>query len=881
MSRYDQQLHGYQHGHQLLSGTIKLPKTDQDLVDRLSDVAGPLGPGERFSPYLTCYPLPSGTHYVVARTWQDLDAPRAGCVRTRSLLVSMADWMKFDDVATLVELVTRVGPDRIAERGVPIATVVAPLPPVDILQGTELLEALFLEDRVPIVVFDAERPDTIAVRLLTAFWPAFRRNFSVSTFCRSPRMIARRSFDLVFAPKDSRSRFGDWQGRRIDGRRREPARHPWSGKIVDHVFRSPKPSLRSLDVLGEMSRDDMGSEAALRVSLLWDELQRKLETAPNAALGLLDIANTRSTRNVQAIRALEPALAHAARSATTSMAPNDAWRFLGALTDKLGDLRLTLSAAKSIRSAAVDLAAAHPSETIEKLSTFVGNEQREMLVSAAGEGLARVLGAEIANRLQNLDGSDLLGLMLASPTLAESGLRRYPAFSTSIAEALKHADAHVRDEARRRLLRLLVEDEHVDPARILIADLDETQLIAEARHLYEANRLGSEHMREVVVERAREANAVEEVREAVVAFGEEVGVDEMVALMVHPNAADFAWTLATSQLSFERRLALVLRLVRLASAGDLRSMLGEGRKVTATLDLLERGVGGNTDALCKIAANVPMEPEALVDLTLRILPSLKGHAAAELAEHALDAALPHDLESVWSSAIEILLGKTDSELNGVRAMRLGLERGVSSAAASRNLIAFNRAPTVVRKNILMAVEEMAGNLIGRYQLDLSLEAVEAAASILWDSEAMNPGARLRASASLLPFLLDARDVPASPLIASAFPPVYWELRRESAPDFLSFVFIFLDWDKCKSARRRLIDAFLRSDWRPTDIALAAARAGDAERILRRVSRGSGGERAIKEIEQGLKLIPTPWRQQVRTAIREIDPKGSPLQAWDE
>ena len=79
---FDQQLHGYRHGHELLSGTLRLPPRDQDLVDRLSDVAGPLGPGERFAPYLTCYPLLSLTHYVVARTWQDLTAPRAGCVRT-------------------------------------------------------------------------------------------------------------------------------------------------------------------------------------------------------------------------------------------------------------------------------------------------------------------------------------------------------------------------------------------------------------------------------------------------------------------------------------------------------------------------------------------------------------------------------------------------------------------------------------------------------------------------------------------------------------------------------------------------------------------------------------------------------------------------------
>ena len=54
MTILDQQLHGYRNGHQLLSSSAKLSKADQDLVDRLSDVAGPLRPGEHFDSYLTC-----------------------------------------------------------------------------------------------------------------------------------------------------------------------------------------------------------------------------------------------------------------------------------------------------------------------------------------------------------------------------------------------------------------------------------------------------------------------------------------------------------------------------------------------------------------------------------------------------------------------------------------------------------------------------------------------------------------------------------------------------------------------------------------------------------------------------------------------------------
>ena len=85
----ERQVHGYRQGHQLLAASAQLPKEDQSVIDRLSDVAGPLRPRERFESYLTAYPLPSGESFVLARTWQDLTVARAGCVRTLSLILSL------------------------------------------------------------------------------------------------------------------------------------------------------------------------------------------------------------------------------------------------------------------------------------------------------------------------------------------------------------------------------------------------------------------------------------------------------------------------------------------------------------------------------------------------------------------------------------------------------------------------------------------------------------------------------------------------------------------------------------------------------------------------------------------------------------------------
>jgi hypothetical protein len=75
---------------------------------------------------------------------------------------------------------------------------------------------------------------------------------------------------------------------------------------------------------GEMASEGVGSQSELRVSLLWDDLRRKLPTSPTAALGMLDIAHTRKVRQVDLIRELEPALARSASMATTMMEAEDA-----------------------------------------------------------------------------------------------------------------------------------------------------------------------------------------------------------------------------------------------------------------------------------------------------------------------------------------------------------------------------------------------------------------------------------------------------------------------------------------------------------------------------------------------------------------------------
>ncbi|WBH16491.1 GAP1-N1 domain-containing protein [Sphingomonas radiodurans] len=864
----DQQLHGYRHGHELLSGTIRLPARDQDLVDRLSDIAGPIGPGEKFAPYLTCYPLPSGTHYVVARTWLDAAVPRAGCVRTRSLIIAMSDWVGLADPAAMARAATDAGPTDPGRQLMLPAAAATALPPAQ-GPGVELVEALFLEDSVPIAVFGAATPELLAIRILTAIWPAMRGQFTVSTFSNSPRTIAKRSFDLVFAPVGARSRFTDWKGRRVDGKRVTPSRHHWSDRIANEVFQSPHPSLLGLDVFGEMVVDERGSRDALRLSLLWEELAGKIEAEPHAALGLLDIANTRPARRSALIDRLTPTLAAAAKSAGSHMPAADAWRFLQVLIGKLGETRWQLSLARSVRSTTAKLAGRSPLEAVAAIPGLLHEKGGDFLIGGLANGIARTRPFNpTAAALAQLPPAEVLRVVLAAQDLTATALGEDVGLDLPLASGIETAPPAQRSEAFRRFQQHLVEDRHAVLLRALIADAAGDVVVAEARRLAATNRLQRAAINDVLVEAARRSGTVTDVRDIASGVQQGNATDRMLRALLDPTAADVDWILASLPKDDPRRTALLVDTLAAASQDQLRSIVAKPNVLTQIISLLG-STKAEAEVLARIAETVPLQAEVSVPLVVRILSALPTKRSSALAAMAVEKALSRNIGADRDKTLATLIGHAGPALDPAGTMRTGLASNIPAELASRNLALFDSCGPVTRAGFLRHPEVLAETIMARHVVDLSYNAAEAAGRLLWDSEMVNKRGYVRASAALLHFLMQQRGVSASPLIAAAFPSVYRELQKDSIPDFLAFVFIFLDWDRCKIARGDLAEAFLSSQWRARDIALAAARTGDAERILHNIARRQGGAAALSSMQRELEMIPDAWRSQVRKTIKDV------------
>ncbi len=861
MFRIQSQVHGYRQGHQLLSSSIALPKTDQATIDQLSDVAGPLRPGENFDPYLSGYPLPSGDHYVMARTWQDLMIRRAGCVRTLSFVVPMAEWIEIEPATLIGALDGHSFPDAASTIAIGSGER-ALLPPLASFDPDELLEAMFLEDPKPIVLFDASDPDLLATRLLTAFWPQLRASYAFSTFALSPRKIGGRFFDLVLAPADARARFVDWPGRRLDARTSSRQRHRWTESLVTRVFENPTPEL-----LGDRERRFLANAptpaAGLRMALRWQELQDGLVETPTNILGLLDLVIT--ARDPVVSRQLASELNRAVERVVNKATPTAAWMFLIALSRKLASLDLPTSG-HDVSAGVRSLTRRAPIETTAILDDPVKLTEAESLLP------------EIADTLAELPISlTEVALSQGREHLLARFVTESPAFARTLIGSTKLLDRLVASTpslpnglavcVRSSILPLLVKEESVGFAQTLISSLNEHELLEEAS-LVASLTSAPLGLGQAIALRARAEQLIPRLRSHLLELPSSHSRDELIRATLVSTIEDVRWLLLDDLRSDVFQKSVLLELLRAIPEDSFRALARD--RMTAER-ILEEVPEDAMDILARLALDSSLPLGRIVSILRRITPELDHEQARNAARFALDRCLRDPFDGDEITSVVAFLDVLGPDLDGTKAVRIGLNRDVRSDVVNRNMRAFDGCGSTARSCIVQANEEMAIALTKRRQLDLDQPAAEAAARLMSDAHRQDLEGALRADGTLLPTLMSADRCPVSSIIAVAFPPIYRELAREEedVPEILKFV-PFVDWDRCKTARRELVDAFMRSQtWNASDLALTACRASEVRRIIRRAAKSHKGADYVRRIEDDLNRLPLGCRQMVSLEIANV------------
>lgn len=875
------QIHGYKQGHQLLSTSIQLADVDQDVVNRLSDLTGPLRPRESFLPYLTAYPLPSETYYVLARTFQDLRSSRSGCVRTKSVFVPMEQWERMESFHDVLPGLVCPEPNHIAvgrevalgERSV--------LETVEDGRMPQLLDAIFA-DRRPVVMFDCAESEAVAIRLMLALWPAVRRRFCVCTFALGPRSLGNRFFDLVFAPLSARSRFVGSGHRHLGGsdRLRSSPGDPdssWADSVAFRVFRSDDPSLMGLDPIGFFQLEEGRDRTTLRVVSLWNELASRTKTTPTAVLGMLDIVRTRKGMRDNILWSdLEETVLKAIKRARLELPVEAAWEFMFALAAKLEGDWASRIVRERIEEGACRLALRDAGQAVLALTVDTSRRSgSKQVVKGLADGLSQSLVfSNLAQELAALPRFALAHLMTLSVRFGTEVVKAANGGCSPWGDILLGA-FEAADEVESRVIRLqtLTDGEgfvleHAVPR--MLAGMNGAELGELVVDALRSRRSSTVVLNRLFWKAASERGNGAVVRDAVMEKSEGAEADGFILETLALSRSDVKW-LASRKDDEHRANRLLRALLTKADDEDVRSMSQEmARRVVG---LLRTDVDASKREIVRVLTTDVIRDQEALDVGFQTLLVLsREDARIELGQWILGVAM--SVAHPDDERVSVVLADFGAGFEGADLVRMATSNLDSGGRVGANLAALDAGPCGLRKQVVREVEGLSRTLVERQQENLGGRGYGAWASLIrdWKKETHSDG-QTRVASLVFRFALELEKEAVSALIIETFPIAYKSLPRtgkyrrrgglsaSSAP--YGWRLGLGDWDDSrKRAINELVRAFMNSKWPPADLIIAALESGVERKVIRQVRERPRGRRYIDEIRSDAQRL----RKGTRTRV---------------
>lgn len=861
-----QQLHGYRKGHQLLSSSVRLSDGDQDTVDRLSDISGPLGPSEQFEPYLTTYPLPSGSHYVIARSFQDLDATRDGCVLTRSVLLSTADWVHLEGLAGILAILDDT-PSRLAVSQIHVRSG-GPVPKtVHDSRLPELVALLFLDKRRPVVFFAALDAETIAVRLLVALWPALRRKFSICTYALAPRWIGPSYFDLMFAPISAGLRFTETPVHAVGAKVSVPpdSIHRWAKSTAAIIFQSDVPFLAAHDPLGVLSRDVVGDEAELRVALLWNDLVSRSRESPTAVLGMLDILNARGTAYRDIWKEIEPAVVGALDVAETRLSTEKAWKYLFALEAKFGEHQAPEALLARIEGAAHRLARQDPRCALARLAEHTRRDLGlpTRILTGLADGIAESESFhDLPAWLEPIPAPTVLQLVLSSQEMiagvAHALVAHKGSWSKVMSRVFEVPERTTRDRLRRALFLAMGRRATPSVVSALLRGVSGKELIGIVGDSGTQTGFADSELDAVFVQAANDAGVMQLLRDVLVRQFTSSEADRILLATLSFEVGDIMWLQAHRENRL-RASRLLGALVDGASDAEIAQVCSERHIALRVLRLLDVHSDTHVDALGRVLTLADLDVHETIDVGLRVLPQVRNDREislnARILRQSLAEAHPDD------ERVRRVLEECGPRVSSEDLVGFATASAATSPRVARNLMALNSASSTLRDRVVHEVDELSEQLVRRARENLGSEAYSAWAEMIGDAKRDSHDVGVAAASTALRFGLQSADLPVSALVVRAFPIVYRELQDLNSVEIDDWV---SDWNALapfsgRGGKRRrriraqlaklLVDSFVRSIWPPADLLVAAIGAGVQKKVLGRVRRRYPSRQYLVDIEE--------------------------------
>jgi len=494
------------------------------------------------------------------------------------------------------------------------------------------------------------------------------------------------------------------------------------------------------------------------------------------------------------------------------------------------------------------------------------------VTAGIGDGLAKLSdSSEILTLASSLRAEDELRLLAYSRPWSLTVMRATEvtppdAWTEMLANALQYPDGDLRAKARRNVVPLLRIPAHAALLAAMLREIENEVLFSVVEQIRDATQFTVVEFDEPLRRAARGTEGMLGLRRAILKSEPSPASDRFLLATIRPNANDIEWLLREKGLTGRRRLTLLNVLLSKTSERDLQSLMQNeslSEQIEATL-VEDLQMTAAQLARVLISGNVPVE--RLLRNGCLVLPLIENGLKADLALRMLTLGLS-SAGSSENAALEELLSESVSFLDPHRLIALAIPWNAPQQRVSDNVVLLDRANSEIRTGVLGGIEELSDRLVTRGHETISNELVLAWAHLLSDSGGVNQRAQTNAAGSVLSFALEERGKPVGPLIVVAFPIVYAALRAGGETPGL-FSFFFTDWDRCKTARKNIAQAFLNSIWPATDLIKAVEPTGDLSQVFSRLLREHDGESFLMRLRHDVSKLPTRERGRMEAIINE-------------
>lgn len=838
-----QLLHGYRHGHELLASSLRLEKKALEIVRRLSDLSGMLPNKLQIPPYFCGYHLEDTQFYVFSQTWLDESSSRAGCVFTHSLLVPSDLWISTSP-RTFISKFRKPDKDFIPYTKAMDWEQKFFLPPgsnplLDSQIFDEFVRKYFVDGVKPIVWFDTGAPEIICWSIVESLWPSLRRRFGFCTFSLQPRGESESIFDIYFAPVNVSSRFQKLPNVNILPSIGSDNSHPWIATWRNHVLNRSNLSVDEMELIAVLN----DSPTELPKVFLFSEILSDPNSTFFGMLGALDLLDSIGTQSNQCIRqknlVFERLCLLLPQLSETSV--EEKFQMI-----RLIDMRLSKPAFQEIDNRFVDFFALmakriiveDPLKFFKSLEDLNIEEQRAVIM----KGYVLAVLDLVSNQAQFID------LLLGMPNI-ERIVRVYPDLIEPIAQLYFEGESKVKSlylqcisstaplaslHLLKRLLPLLRTPLNLDELKDLLF-LVPSDSVAEILTQVSGNEMLFNSCLDSHVFKEFIANHKNESRQWISSSGL-ISCSLSNKILAH---------------TYERSIADAEKLIEEFSKGAIARetlnefvngislseedkswfaiLLGSNRSFFVWMcdeelpyvnDAIFYFLAFNLAAfpfsfqmcfLQKVMKNEKIVDPFVANLAARTVLGLSIRYC-EKSEGKLESLVGSEWYQKWltkSSAAEVL-EVFESELNNMSEDLTIIWHWMNTQQRS----------LMLRRDNLTS--DMIDMLIASCRVDWLPEYTKSWCALLQKFLKGDKPHAVRLSSHALQFCFSNLQLPLAEVVMLAFPVVYRALEEEKTEEWTRYtVFLsFLGWDKCKELRRKLVDAFRKSQWPPKYLALS-------------------------------------------------------------